>query len=63
MQKLIVIKEKCPQNHPCPSVKICPVHALKQEKYNAPIVDNDVCINCAKCTTFCPKGVLKLVDE
>ena len=28
---------RCPQNHPCPSVRICPVNALKQTGFNAPV--------------------------
>ena len=26
---------RCPQNHPCPSVRVCPVEALKQSGYRA----------------------------
>ena len=33
---LSVKKVRCPQNHPCPSVKICPVGALTQYKFEAP---------------------------
>ena len=58
---LIVIKEKCPQNHPCPSVSICPVGALKQNGFDAPTVDNDACICCGKCTNFCPRRALAIV--
>ena len=35
-KKLIVIKENCPQNHKCPSVKVCPVGALSQEDLTLP---------------------------
>lgn len=58
---LVVIKEKCPQNHRCPSVPICPVGALKQKAYEAPTVDLDSCIRCGKCTSFCPRHALILV--
>jgi Fe-S-cluster-containing hydrogenase component 2 len=58
---LVVIKENCPQNHPCPSVPICPVAALKQTAFDAPTVDLDDCIRCGKCTNFCPKKALVLV--
>ncbi len=60
-KKLIVIKEKCPQNHPCPSVSICPVGALKQSGHNAPTVDPDTCIRCGKCTYVCPRRALAMV--
>ncbi|MFA9377652.1 MAG: 4Fe-4S binding protein [Lachnotalea sp.] len=58
---LIVQKEYCPQNHICPSVSICPVGALLQEGFAAPTVDMDSCIQCGKCTSFCPRGALVLV--
>ena len=57
---LKVIKEKCPQNHICPSLKVCPVQALSQTGYDAPIVDMKKCIKCAKCVQFCPKKALVL---
>ncbi len=51
---------RCPQNHPCPSVKVCPVGALSQRGYSAPDVDNDKCIKCGKCVKFCPMKALVL---
>lgn len=51
---LIVKKHRCPQNHPCPSIRVCPVGALKQNGYNAPIVDQKKCIKCGKCIRYCP---------
>lgn len=53
-QKLTVNKNRCPQNHPCPSVKVCPVGALKQHGYAAPVVDEAECIKCGKCANYCP---------
>lgn len=58
---LAVIKEKCPQNHHCPSVTICPVGALKQSGFDAPFVDIKTCIRCGKCTSFCPRKAIVLV--
>jgi len=60
-KKLVVLKERCPQNHPCPSVRVCPVGALKQSGYAAPTVDLEACINCGKCTRFCPMRALAIV--
>jgi ferredoxin len=60
-KNLIVLKDQCPQNHPCPSVPICPVGALKQTGFKAPTVDLDVCIRCGKCTNFCPRRALVLM--
>lgn len=59
-KELIVVKERCPQNHPCPSVQICPVGALKQKGISAPTVDHDKCIKCGKCVRFCPRMALVL---
>lgn len=61
-KKLKVIVEKCPRNHACPSVGICPVGALSQDGFNAPVVDHDKCIRCGKCAEFCPKMALVLEE-
>lgn len=57
---LSVHKNKCPQNHPCPSVRVCPVGALSQSGNAAPTVDMDKCIRCGKCVKFCPMRALAL---
>lgn len=62
-KKLRVIVENCPQNHVCPSVKICPVGALSQEGFQAPTVDVEKCIKCGKCAAFCPKKALVLEED
>lgn len=59
-KELRVIAEKCPQDHPCPSVRVCPVGALSQVEFRAPGVDRDKCIRCGKCAAFCPKKALVL---
>lgn len=59
-KKLVVVKQRCPQNHPCPAVRLCPVGALKQTGFAAPVVDYDLCINCGKCARACPMGALVL---
>lgn len=59
--KILVVKtDRCPQNHPCPSVRVCPVGALSQRAYNAPDVDSNTCIKCGKCVKFCPMRALVL---
>ena len=61
MSKTLNIKtDNCPQNHPCPAVKVCPVGALSQTDYNAPVIDRAKCIRCGKCSSFCPKKALEL---
>lgn len=61
--KLEVIKERCPQNHKCPSVRVCPVDALSQKTIEAPTVDQDKCIECGKCVQYCPMNALVLKEE
>ena len=61
-KKLKILIENRPQNHKCPAVKVCPVGALSQDGFNAPIVDYDKCIKCGKCSNFCPKKALVLED-
>lgn len=56
---ITINKNRCPQNHPCPSVRICPVGALTQKGFKAPEVDVDKCIKCNKCVNYCPMGAIK----
>ena len=61
MSKLLILKkENCPQNHKCPAIKVCPVGALSQVGFNAPIIDYNKCTKCGKCSNFCPKKALIL---
>lgn len=57
---LAVKKSRCPQNHSCPSVKVCPVGALLQRGNEAPTVNMEKCIKCGKCVRFCPMRALVL---
>lgn len=59
-KNLTVNKRRCPSNHPCPAVRVCPTGALKQNGYDAPTVDMDKCIRCGKCVRFCPMRALNL---
>lgn len=53
-----VIVKRCPQNHPCPLVRLCPVGAIAQDGYNAPTIDAEKCIACGKCIDGCPMGAI-----
>ena len=57
-RKLEIRKENCPQNHKCPAVKACPVDALCQKDFEAPVIDYEKCIACGKCASVCPKKAL-----
>jgi ferredoxin len=57
---LTVLKNRCPQNHACPSVRICKAGALWQKGYKAPEVNMEKCIRCGKCVKYCPMGALAL---
>ena len=56
---ITVNKSRCPQNHPCPSVKVCPVGAITQNGYDAPVIDEEKCINCEECVNYCPMGAIE----
>jgi Fe-S-cluster-containing hydrogenase component 2 len=60
--KIIVNEKRCPQNHPCPSIRVCPVNAITQDGYNAPMVDEEVCIKCKKCVLYCPMGAIQAAE-
>ena len=52
--KIIVNKEKCPQNHKCPSIAVCPKEAISQKDiYALPEIDGEKCILCGKCMRTC----------
>jgi len=64
MTKIIVNPKKCPQNHRCPSIAVCPVGAISQkDSYSLPVIDTEKCIVCGKCMKFCPKGAFEKVEE
>jgi len=59
---LKVYPSRCPQNHPCPAVRVCPVGALSQRGFAAPTVDYSKCIACGKCPLACHGRALVLED-
>jgi Fe-S-cluster-containing hydrogenase component 2 len=58
--KLSVNLRRCPQNHPCPSINVCPTGALSQKGFEAPTVDDDACVACGRCVNYCPMRALSL---
>ncbi len=53
-----VIARRCPQNHPCPLVRMCPVGAISQSGFRAPVIDDKKCIECGLCTVSCAYGAV-----
>jgi ferredoxin len=59
----VVMQHRCPQDHPCPCVRLCPVDALSQEGYAAPKIDKDRCIECEVCIGYCPYQAITDFDS
>jgi len=59
---ITVQKQYCPQNHPCPTLRVCPEGAIKQKGYAAPYIDQEKCIECGRCTRSCPVFQQELVN-
>lgn len=55
---LTVSKSRCPQNHRCPIVTVCPVGAISQSGYGLPVIDEQKCIECGKCIRYCGMGAV-----
>ncbi len=53
-----VITARCPQNHPCPAVRVCPAGAMTQRGFAAPEIDMAKCTKCGRCVKFCPMGAI-----
>jgi len=49
-----VDERRCPANHPCPALKVCPVGAIIQTGNGLPRIDAKACIACGKCARVCP---------
>ena len=56
---ITIDKNRCPPNHRCPSIKVCPVGAISQEGFGLPVVNQEVCVECGKCIKFCPMRAIQ----
>lgn len=60
---ILVISERCPQNHKCPLVKKCPEGTISQEGFKAPTIDQEKCIRCLICVKTCPYKVFEKLES
>lgn len=51
-----VIAERCPQNHPCPVIRVCRFGAITQKGNDAPVIDEEKCTECMLCVRYCGYG-------
>ena len=58
MSTVKVDSSKCPQDHTCPLIRICPVGAISQDGFSAPQIDHEKCISCGRCVMSCPYQTL-----
>lgn len=57
--KIVVDKSRCPQNHACPSIRVCSVNAITQEGYAAPVINEESCVKCEKSVMYCPMRAIQ----
>lgn len=56
---ITIDKNKCPQNHRCPSIAVCPVGAISQNGFELPVINQELCVECGKCIKFCPRKAIQ----
>ena len=50
--------KRCPQDHRCPAIRVCPFDALIQNGHGLPEVDAEKCTLCLTCISYCPLGAI-----
>ena len=58
-KEISILEHRCPQNHPCPAVRVCPQNAIVQNGYAAPQIDKSRCTSCGLCVNYCPFGAFQ----
>lgn len=58
-EMIAVDKNRCPHNHVCPLIKICPQGAITQDGEGFPVIDYDLCIECGQCVASCPMKAMR----
>lgn len=60
---MTINKMRCPQNHRCPAIMVCPKKAITQNgPFSLPVIDQEACIECGKCIRFCPRRAIEKVS-
>ncbi len=54
-----IISNRCPQNHRCPLLFVCPADAITQNGIELPKIDKSKCTDCGKCIRFCAMGAVQ----
>lgn len=64
MRKITLEKNRCPQNHWCPVMRVCPTGAITQASpFDAPEINDEKCVDCGKCSMYCAFGAFKVVEQ
>ena len=58
---ITIDKDRCPQDHRCPSIAVCPVGAISQKGFELPTIDQGLCVECGQCINFCPKKAIQKI--
>jgi len=62
MKDIKVYEDRCPKNHHCPVVRICPAGAIQQKNiFSAPEIDAEKCTKCGKCVRYCGYGAFQVL--
>ncbi len=54
---------RCPQNHRCPLIGLCPAEAISQEGFSLPRIDASKCLECGLCAEHCGRQAVHLADR
>lgn len=60
---LMIDAARCPQNHRCPLLEVCPAEAISQQGFGLPEIDTGKCIECGKCVKYCGMGAVHKTQE
>jgi ferredoxin len=54
MNTIKIEASRCPQNHVCPVIRVCPAGAITQKTpFSAPEIEESKCTKCGRCTKYC----------